>query len=159
MIVKTTRTQIDQFLALKRIAIVGVSRNPKDFTRALYTEFQKRGYDVVPVNPNMDNIDGTRCIANVRDIQPVVKGVLIMTSPQQTDQIIRDSAAAGIKRVWLHRGEGIGAVGPKALALCTEYHLDVVAGFCPFMFMPDSAFFHRAHGFVKKITGSYPVEA
>ena len=156
MAIATTRNQIDQFLALKRIAVVGVSRDPKHFTRALFTEFQKRGYDVVPVNPNLDKVDGVQAYANVRDIQPPVEGVLVMTSPKQTDQVILDSAAIGIKRVWLHRGEGIGAVSPTAVQLCAEHDMDVVAGFCPFMFLPESAFFHRFHGFMKKVTGSYP---
>jgi len=32
----------------------------------------------------------------------------------------------------------------------------VVPGFCPLMFFPDTAWFHRLHGLVMKITGSYP---
>ena len=42
-----TLDEIRDFLSLKRIAVVGVSRNPKDFTRSLFREFVRRGYDVV----------------------------------------------------------------------------------------------------------------
>jgi hypothetical protein len=34
--------------------------------------------------------------------------------------------------------------------------VDVVPGFCPYMFLPGTPFFHGLHGFVKKVTGSYP---
>ena len=54
----TERQLIDDFLAQKRIAVVGVSRNPRDFTRTMFNEFIRRGYDAVPVNPNAAEIDG-----------------------------------------------------------------------------------------------------
>ena len=47
------RARIDDFLSRKRLALVGVSRNPQDFTRSMFREFRRRGYDVVPVNPNV----------------------------------------------------------------------------------------------------------
>jgi predicted CoA-binding protein len=42
---------IEDFLAQKRIALVGLSRQPKDFSVMLFEELCRRGYDVVPVNP------------------------------------------------------------------------------------------------------------
>ena len=39
------------FLATRRFAVVGVSRNEKDFSRYLLRELLARGYDAVPVNP------------------------------------------------------------------------------------------------------------
>jgi predicted CoA-binding protein len=47
-----SRSSIDAFLASKRIAFIGLSHNPKDFSRHLFREFVEHGYDVVPVNPN-----------------------------------------------------------------------------------------------------------
>ncbi|MCL5995129.1 MAG: CoA-binding protein [Chloroflexi bacterium] len=153
----TTRESINNFLRQRRLAIVGVSRNPQDFSRSLFKEFRARGYDVVPVNPNVAEIDGQPCYKRVQDIKPAVDGALLLTTPQVTEQVIRDCAEAGIKRVWMQRGEGIGAVSPAAVAFCTQNGIDVVPGQCPFMFLPNTAFFHRAHGFFRKLTGSYPV--
>src|SRR5512140_3790350 len=110
----TSLRQINEFFALKRLAMVGVSRNPSDFTRTLFAEFKKRGYDIIPVNPNLSDLDGQRCYARVQDIQPGVDGVLVMTPSKATDQVVRDCAEAGVTRVWLHRGEGIGSVSDQA---------------------------------------------
>ncbi len=44
---------IEDFLAQKRIAMVGVSRHPKDFSADLFQELRRRGYDMVPVNPKV----------------------------------------------------------------------------------------------------------
>ncbi len=152
----TTRRQIDDFWALKRIAVVGVSRDPKDFTHTLWQELRQRGYDTPPVNPNATEIDGRACYARVQDIQPPVEGVVIMTTPVVTERVVRDCAEAGVRRVWMHRGAGVGSVSPAAIAFCEANGIDVVAGHCPYMFLPDTPFFHGIHGFVKKLTGSYP---
>ena len=40
----TTIQSIQDFLGLKRLAVVGVSRDPRDFTRTLFRELQGRGY-------------------------------------------------------------------------------------------------------------------
>ena len=152
----TTRTQIDDFLAQKRLALVGVSREAEDFSRRLFQELRERGYDVVPVNPAAAEIDGQRCFARVQDIAPAVDTALLLTSPEATDQVVQDCVEAGITRVWMHRGAGVGAVSDAAVKFCDEHGIQVVAGFCPYMFLPDAGFVHRLHGFAKKITGSYP---
>lgn len=152
----STRVSIDTFLAQHRLAVVGVSRNPHDFSRMLFDELRSRGYDVVPVNPNADEIAGLPCVASVSAISPPVDGVLIMTPPAATEQVVRDCAAAGIDKVWMHRGEGIGAVSDAALAFCAENGIDAVPGHCPYMFLPDSGFIHKAHAWIMKLNGSYP---
>jgi predicted CoA-binding protein len=147
---------IEDFLAQKRIAMVGVSRNRNELSAALFEELRKRGYDVVPVNPKVSEIMDQPCFARVQEIQPPVDGALLMTSPDVTDEVVSDCAAAGIRRVWMYRGGGKGAVSPKAVAFCQEHGIQVVPGQCPFMFLPGTAGVHRFHGFMRKITGRFP---
>jgi uncharacterized protein len=152
-----TLERIQDFLGQKRLAIVGVSRKPQDFSRALFREFQKRGYDVVPVNPVVREIEGRPCFASVRDIQPPVSTVLLMTPPAVTEAVARDCADAGVQRVWMYRAGGSGgAVSAMAVEFCESKGMAVIPGECPLMFLANSAWFHRFHGWVKKITGSYP---
>jgi predicted CoA-binding protein len=152
----TARERIDEFLSQKRLAVVGVSREPGDFTRSLFRELCRRGYDTVPVNPNVKEVEGRTCYARVQDIAPPVDGALLMTSPPVTEQVVEDCAQAGIGRVWMHRGAGLGAVSRRAVAFCESRNICVIPGECPHMFFPETPFFHRVHGFVKKITGTYP---
>ncbi|MBI5563817.1 MAG: CoA-binding protein, partial [Chloroflexi bacterium] len=37
-----------------------------------------------------------------------------------------------------------------------QHGMSVVDGQCPFMFLPQTMWFHRMHGFIKKVSGSYP---
>jgi predicted CoA-binding protein len=147
---------IQDFLAQKRLAVVGVSQQPKDFSRSLFREFLDRGYDAVPVNPAGGEIDGQRCFARVQDIQPPVTAVLLMTSPAVTDRVVRDCAEAGVRKVWMYRASGKGAVSAEAVGFCDANGISVIPGECPFMFLPNGAWFHRFHGWVKQIAGSYP---
>ncbi len=156
MSVTTTRAEIQEFLAQKRLAIVGVSRESKCFANDLFREFRKRGYNVVPVNPHLEILEGERCFARVPEITPKVDAALLMTSGENTLQAVRDCAAAGVKYVWLYGVGGPGSVDAQALELCKQQGIQVIPGFCPYMFLPGTPFFHRMHGWVMRLTGSAP---
>jgi uncharacterized protein len=147
---------IEAFLAQKRIAMVGISREPKSISVALFEELCRRGYDIVPVNPKAPSVNGHRCFARVQDIDPPVTAALLMTSPQITESVVADCFAAGIKQVWMYRAGGNWAVSAKALEFCNTKGMEVIPGQCPFMFLPGAAGVHRFHGFIRKITGRYP---
>jgi len=150
---------VKEFLAQKRIALVGISREPKDFSVTLFEELCRRGYDVVPVNPHTSEVSGQHCFARVQDIQPPVEAALLMTSPRVTDSVVKDCAEAGIQRVWMYRAAGEGAVSPEAIQFCREHGIVVVPGQCPFMFWRDTGAVHRLHRFVRRVTGRYPRHA
>jgi uncharacterized protein len=150
---------IEDFLAQKRIAMVGVSRDPANFSVKLFEELCRRGYDVVPVNPNISELQERPCFARVQDIQPPVQAAMLMTSPEATEAVVNDCAKAGIPRVWMYRATGNGSVSEKAIAFCQKQGMRLIPGECPFMFLPNTAGFHRFHGFIRKITGRYPRRA
>lgn len=156
---KVSLEAIEDFLAQRRIAMVGISREPRSFSVGLFEELCRRGYDVVPVNPKTPNVLGHRCFARVQDIRPTVEGALLMTSPDVTDQVVNDCAEAGVPRIWMYRAGGTGAVSKSAVSFCQERGIAVVPGQCPFMFLPHAAGFHRFHRFIRKITGRYPRRA
>ncbi|NIP42548.1 MAG: CoA-binding protein [candidate division Zixibacteria bacterium] len=151
-----TKELIESFLKKKRIAFAGVSSSEKDFSRILMNDLLKRGYDVVPVNPNIDEIGGMKSYASVKEIEPPVEAVLIMTKPEAAVNILQDSIEANIPLVWLYRGAGKGSVSNEAMELAKDKNIRLIPGFCPYMFLPDSGLIHKIHGFFMKIAGSYP---
>ena len=148
---------IEDFLSQDRIAVVGVSRNPKDFSRTLLRELRTRGYDVIPVNPEMEELEGEPCFAHVQDIQPAPGAAILMTCPEVTQQVVHECAQAGVSKVWMYRaGTTGGSVSEDAIHFCESKGMSVVPGECPLMFLPATGWWHRLHGFVRKITGRYP---
>ena len=153
----TTIAEVRDFLNQRRIALVGVSRDPRDFSRIIFREMCNRGYDMVPVNPAASELENRRCFRRVQEIDPPAQGALIMTPPRDTERVVQDCADAGIQRVWMHRGGGQGAVSKKAANFFQQKGISLVEG-CPLMFLPSTPFFHRIHGFLLKLVGRYPSE-
>ena len=154
----TTRADIEDFLTQKRIAMVGVSRNPKDFSRSLFRQMRQRGYDMVPVNLFADDIDGEECFQSLNSVTPAVDGVLLMTPFWEAERVVQQCAQVGITRIWMYRAGKKGASSQKAIGYCERHGIRVVEG-CPLMFMRGTSFPHRAHGFLLKILGQYPAKA
>jgi len=152
----TTRNLIDEFLSVKRFALVGISRKKEDFSRRLFDELIKQGYDVVPVNPNAPIIEGRQCFTKVKEVAPPVTSALVITPPSLLESVLRDCADGGVTLVWIYGISGAKKIPPAALAICEEHGMEVVPGYCPFMFMPVAAFFHRLHGTFLRIMGKYP---
>jgi predicted CoA-binding protein len=144
----------ETFLSHHRLALVGLSRDPRSLSRALFAELRARGYDVVPVNPSVHSIDGVECAASVRDVHPPADAAIVMTPAAQSADVVRDCAFAGIRHVWFHRGVGPGSVSDDALSACADAAVDFVEG-CPFMFMPRAGWIHRAHGWWRRRTAGH----
>jgi len=148
-----SKATIEQFLACRRLAVVGVSRDPQDFSRSVFRAFAERGYDAVPVNPSATEVEGRACAPGLADVRPPVEAALLMTPPSATERVVRECAQVGVRRVWMHRGAGRGAVSPEAVAFCHEQGIAVVDGACPFMFLPGTGRFHSLHRFFLRLTG------
>ncbi len=133
---------VRDFLSQQRLAIVGVSQQPRHFSRALFRAFRERSFEAIPVNPSAQEIEGTPCYSRVQDIQPPVDTVLLMTAPAVTDQIVKDCADAGIRRVWMYRRSA------AAVAFCEAHGMTVIAGECPLMYLPETGWVHRLHGWL-----------
>ncbi len=153
---RTSLESIEEFLAQKRVAMIGISREPKDFSATLFNELSQRGYEVIPVNPNAPEVLGRKCFARVQDIQPPVDTALLMTSPAVTEAVVKDCAESGVRRVWMYRAGGQGAVSDQAIEVCLRHGIQVIPGECPLMFLPKTGGVHCFHGFLRKITGSFP---
>lgn len=137
------------FLEHRRIAVVGVSRDPRGFARAIFKELLRRGYDAIPVNPGLAQAEGRTCHATVKAISPPPEVAILFTPPAEAEKVVRECLEAGVRRVWMHRGAGKGAASPGALALCRAQGIEVVTDLCPFMALPEVGWGHRVHAFFR----------
>jgi predicted CoA-binding protein len=133
-----------------RIAVVGVSRDPKDFSRYLLRALRDGGHDVVPVNPALVEAEGVRAFAGVSDIDPPPDAALLLVPADAAEGAVRDCLRARVRRVWLHRGAGPGVASEAVLALCAANRVEVVHGLCPMMVLPGASLPHRVHGLLRR---------
>jgi len=140
----------EQFLRLHRIAVVGVSRDPRDFSRRVFEAFLGGGYDAVPVNPAGGEIGGRPAFARVSLVEPPVEGAFVMVPAGRADEVTADALAAGVRELWFHRGGGPGSASAAARARCAAAGVAPVTDLCPFMMLPGKGWFHRLHAHFRK---------
>lgn len=143
------------FLAQKRIAIVGVTHDEKGWGRTLYAEFKKRGYETFAVNPSR-NIPGLQCYGSLQELPTKPDGVLLVVPPNVTEQVVREVAELNIPRVWMHKGAGAGSVSEAAIQFCQEHNIATVYGVCPFMYLQPQAIGHKLHHNLAMWFGALP---
>jgi predicted CoA-binding protein len=154
---KPIKEAASEFLASKRIAVTGVSRDPNTHgSNFVYRRLRERGYDVFAVNPNTDEVEGDLCYHDLRSIPGGVEAVVIGTSPEHADETMHECAELAIKHVWMHRGPGGGSVSPTATAYGREHGIAVIDGGCPCMFGPTADKGHKAMRLAFTLTGNVP---
>ncbi len=151
----TVDQAIDDFLAQKRIAVAGVSREPGGGMHSgngVYLRLKERGYEVFAVNPNADMVEGDPCYHDLKSIPGGVDAVVIATRPEVAPEIAKECAELGITRVWMHRSFGAGSVSKEAHQFCQSNGIDCIAGGCPLMYGKTSDGGHR---FMRALAGLF----
>ena len=156
------KEQADTFLAQETIAIVGVSRKAGT-GNGIYRALRDQGLKVVPINPNVDRIEGADCYPNVQSVPGGVNAAIIVTNPKVTEAVVKDCAEAGVTHVWMHHnamfGAGNSSVSDAAVAYCRENGINVIPGGCPMMFREGADVGHRCMRWLLDTFGKLPKEA
>ena len=155
----TLEEKVHDFLAQKRIAVAGVSRDNRHHPAGnlVYRRLKQAGHDVFPVHPALPSFEGDRCYPDLQSIPGGVDGVVIITRPETTERIVRDCGTAGVRRVWMHQSLAKGSsVSAAAVEYCRQHDISVIAGGCPMMFGPGVDFGHACMRWIMKVTGSLP---
>jgi predicted CoA-binding protein len=146
-----------EFLTARRIAVTGVSRTPAGHGgNTVLQGLRARGFDVVPVNPNTDEIDGAPCYRSLADVPGPVDAVVVATRAELAEATMRECERLGIKQVWLHRSFGAGSVSQAAADYGTAHGIRVIAGGCPLMFGQTADTAHRFLKHLCRFTGAVP---
>ena len=141
---------VQDFLAQKTIAVVGVSDKRETGCNANYHKFKDAGYTVYPINPRIATFDDGPCYPDLRALPQKPDGVFILANPKVTDEMVRQCVELGINRVWMHcmmgtkpgLASGMTSVSADAVRLCAENGITVIPGTCPNQYLrPD--FGHR----------------
>ena len=143
---------INEFVSLKNLAIVGVSRNQKKFGNSLYRSLKQKGYNVFPVNNSAEQVGGDKCYPDLKSIPGKVDGAVIVVPPDIAKIAVKEAAQLGIKNIWMQQG----SESKEAVTFCEENNINVIEGECLLMFTPQAEFFHRFHKGINKVFGKLP---
>ena len=139
-------TLVQDFLAQKTIAVVGVSSKRETGCNSNYVKFKSSGYKVYAINPHINTFQGDACYPDLTSVPDKVDAVFILASPRITEQIVRECVQLGIKHVWMHcmmgtkpgAAAGMTSVSAGAVEMCRQNGIAVIPGSCPNQFLkPD----------------------
>ncbi|TWI58989.1 CoA-binding protein [Halalkalibacter nanhaiisediminis] len=88
----------------KRIAVVGLSANPERTSYMVSEAMQKAGYEIIPVNPAIDEALGVKSVASLKDIQGDIDIVNVFRRSEFLPEIARESVEVGAKAFWAQLG-------------------------------------------------------
>jgi uncharacterized protein len=147
----------EEFLSEKRVAVTGVSREPRSHGgNIVYQRLRQRGYEVFPVNPNANEVEGDTCYHDLASIPGGVGAVVIATRPEAAEGTMRECVDLGIRHVWMHRAIGGGSVSEAATELGRSKGIAVIDGGCPLMFGPTSDGGHKVMRVMCALAGRVP---
>src|SRR5215210_4035508 len=103
-------SDIDAILAMKRIAVVGLSSNPMRPSLSVAPDMQSHGYEIIPVNPNETEVLGEKAYASLSELPHPPEIVNVFRRPEFVDAIVDEAISAGAKAIWLQQG----VINPEA---------------------------------------------
>jgi uncharacterized protein len=158
-------TLVQNFLAQKSIAVVGISNTRDSGCNLNYDKFKAAGYTVYAVSPNTAEFQGDPCYPDLKSIPEKPDAVFIFASPKVTEQVVQQAVEVGVKHVWMHcmmgtkpgLAEGMTSVSQDAVRLCRENGIEVIPGTCPAQFLnPD--FGHKLMRGLWRLFGNLKIE-
>ena len=90
--------------SFRNIAMVGVSANSEKPSNIVFKYLTAHGYNVIPVNPTIDELLGKKCYASLSAIPEKVEVVDIFRRSEDIPPIVEEAIKIGAKAIWMQEG-------------------------------------------------------
>jgi len=95
---------MDEMLSLKKWAVVGATQNPSKFGNRIYKKLLAHDYEVTPINPVYETVEGVTCLDSLKDMTEKPDCVSVVVGPDKAIGVVQDAIDLGIKRLWFQPG-------------------------------------------------------
>ena len=118
--------EIMEILNLKKVAVIGMSKHQEKAAHFVPKYLSENGFDIIPVNPNSDEILNKKCYKEINDIKDDIDIVDVFRPSEDVLPFVKDAIKKNPKVIWLQ--EGIH--NEEAENLAREHGIDVVFNRC-----------------------------
>jgi len=108
------------------IAVVGASRHPDKVAHSVPHQIMRYGWNVIPVNPSIDELWGVRAYPTLADVPVQVDLVNVFRPAADAPEIARQAVAIGAKAFWLQQD----IVSAEARTIIEHAGIDYVEDQC-----------------------------
>ena len=121
-----TDDEIRNFLSLKKVAVIGISRSESKAAHFVPKYLSENGFDIIPVNPNSDEILNKKCYKEITEVDGEIDIVDVFRPSEDVLPFVKEAIKKNPKVIWLQ--EGIH--NEEAENLAREHGIDVVFNRC-----------------------------
>lgn len=107
---------------MKSIAIIGASNDRNKFGNKAVRAFRQQGYEVFPVNPKEDTVEGLPAFKSIAAVPVRPRLISVYLPPPVLLKVLPDIAAKGCDELWLNPG----TESDEVLAAAERLKLNVV---------------------------------
>ncbi|NCB06532.1 MAG: CoA-binding protein [Bacteroidia bacterium] len=148
----TTLNEIRRFMEPRKMAMAGVSRDPKKFGGAIFKELREKGFELYPINPHADEIQGVPCYHSVEELPAGVTRLVIVTPKKETLDVAGAAVKKGMEMVWIQQKSDT----PESVKMIEDAGIPLIHKKCIMMFSEPVKSVHGFHRFLVKTFGGYP---
>jgi len=134
-------------MKLRSFVLYGASSKKKKFGNYVLSSLTKKNYNVFLMHRSANFIDGQKAFSSFEEMPEKPEGAILVIPPAETERVIDDIIAAGIKNIWFQ----LGSVSQKAVRYCILNGINVVSDECILMFLDRPGFPHNLHKWVWSI--------
>ena len=118
--------EIKNFLTLKKVAVIGMSRTESKAAHFVPKYLSENGFDIIPINPNSNEILNKKCYKEITEVDGEIDIVDVFRPSEDVLPFVKDAIKKNPKVIWLQ--EGIH--NEEAENLAREHGIDVVFNRC-----------------------------
>lgn len=115
-----------ELLELKNWAVVGSTHDTSKWAYKVFQKLKSRGYNVYPVNPKQDEVDGVKCYPSLKDIEATIDVVSLIINPKAGIEVVLQAKEKGIKNIWCQPG----AESQELIEKAKSYGINIIYNEC-----------------------------
>tara|TARA_B100001179_G_C18360711_1_gene304768 strand:+ start:147 stop:557 length:411 start_codon:yes stop_codon:yes gene_type:complete len=96
--------EIIEILNLKKVAVIGMSKHQEKAAHFVPKYLSENGFDIIPVNPNSDEILNKKCYKEINDIKDDIDIVDVFRPSEDVLPFVKDAIKKNPKVIWLQEG-------------------------------------------------------
>lgn len=131
------------FFTNNQVLFIGVSSNPKSFSRSVYKDFVKAGIKVYPINTRSFKVEGMEVYSDIKQLPQLPECAYILLNKENTKKAVKSLKGKGIKKILFHSSK---TVDTNTLNECKQLGIEAFVA-CPKM-MISNGLIHKVHGFL-----------
>ncbi len=88
----------------RKIAVVGMSRNPEKPAHYVPRYLMENGYEIIPINPTADEILGKKVYKSISDVPEDTEILNVFRPSDEVPKIVEEALKKNFKVIWLQEG-------------------------------------------------------